>query len=265
VTYICVHWLSGDPKGYVDWYPVADFAREVTGVQLVHLVTGPRGGKYHARYRLRVRGRNAKLDYRPFREFNERYTMELGVMDLEFKDNARVSVASVSWDGVRLNEKEIAVSKAAALPEGAEPSKAAGRRETTAEHVTRPAQVAFREELDRTYGACCCISGCSVPFALEAAHLTPFAEDGMDAPQNGLLLRADLHALLDSYQLAIQPQSRRIHFSPEARAWKEYAALHGRARLRSPQAGYEVNAPSTVALASIWEAFTIRLDQGSAP
>jgi hypothetical protein len=43
MAYICVDWLSGDPKGYVDWFPVADFAKEVSGAERVHLVRGPKG------------------------------------------------------------------------------------------------------------------------------------------------------------------------------------------------------------------------------
>ena len=181
--------------------------------------------------------------------------MELGVMDLEFDDIRRTSVVSVSWDGTRLKESEVAVSSAAALPET---SRLPPAEEAIAERVVRPAQIAFREELDRTYGARCCITGCSVPFALQAAHLTPFSEDGVDTAQNGLLLRADLHALLDAHQLAIEPRSRRVYFSPEARAWKEYEALHAHRRLRSPQSGYESNGPNPEAITQIWAVFQRR-------
>jgi putative restriction endonuclease len=41
--------------------------------------------------------------------------------------------------------------------------------------------------------------------ALDAAHIKPFAESGPHAPENGLLLRKDLHALFDDGYVTVTP------------------------------------------------------------
>ena len=47
------------------------------------------------------------------------------------------------------------------------------------------------------YGRCL-ISGCAELLALDAAHIDPVRNDGSDALDNGLLLRADIHRLFDA-------------------------------------------------------------------
>jgi putative restriction endonuclease len=43
---------------------------------------------------------------------------------------------------------------------------------------------------------------------LDAAHVTPYRNETSNVDDNGLLLRSDLHVLLDSNQMAIHPKSR---------------------------------------------------------
>jgi hypothetical protein len=91
---------------------------------------------------------------------------------------------------------------------------------------------------------------------LEAAHITPFADDAnSNSPSNGLMLRADIHALFDSNQLAIHPHKRVVFFSPETTVWSEYSKLHGREKLAEPQPGFSKHAPSTSALKPRWAKF----------
>ena len=62
----------------------------------------------------------------------------------------------------------------------------------------RPQQTAFRNAVFRICGGRCVVSGCSVPEALEAAHLR--GRDwhaGHNAAEDGILLRRDLHTLYD--------------------------------------------------------------------
>jgi len=61
----------------------------------------------------------------------------------------------------------------------------------------RLGQQEFRNALMRAYGNRCAITGCEVDTTLEAAHIAAVAEGGRHAVSNGLLLRADLHNLLD--------------------------------------------------------------------
>jgi HNH endonuclease len=71
----------------------------------------------------------------------------------------------------------------------------------------RPQQAAFRNAVFRACGGRCVVSECSVPEALEAAHL-----DGRDwraghnASGDGILLRRDLHTLYDRGLLTISDQ-----------------------------------------------------------
>jgi hypothetical protein len=71
-------------------------------------------------------------------------------------------------------------------------------------------------------------TGCSVVSTLEACHIVPFAEEGSYDPSSGILLRANIHRLLESkllwwnsiHFIFIHPDIRKI--SPE------YSLLHGK-------------------------------------
>ncbi len=71
----------------------------------------------------------------------------------------------------------------------------------------RPQQAAFRNAVFRACGGRCVVSGCSVPEALEAAHLEGRAwRAGHNAAEDGILLRRDLHTLYDRGLLKISDQ-----------------------------------------------------------
>jgi putative restriction endonuclease len=61
----------------------------------------------------------------------------------------------------------------------------------------RRGQAAFRAELMHAYNARCAVTGCAIKDVLEAAHITPHLGRVTNHVTNGLLLRADLHTLLD--------------------------------------------------------------------
>lgn len=93
------------------------------------------------------------------------------------------------------------------------PSNEDDRDFTLREAALRPWQGQFREALFERYGARCCISGCAVAEALEAAHITPYQGEKSNDPRNGLVLRSDLHTLFDRYLLGIDPGTLRITLS----------------------------------------------------
>lgn len=69
---------------------------------------------------------------------------------------------------------------------------------------TRPEQAAFRRKLFSAYGGRCVVSGCNVVRALDAAHRHGREwRKGHNNPEDGFLLRKDLHALYDSRLLRI--------------------------------------------------------------
>ena len=109
-----------------------------------------------------------------------------------------------------------------------------------------------------SYGGRCCISGCSIPEVLEGAHIDPYYGPASNNPQNGLLLRLDLHALLDMSLMAVDPTSKKVYFSKEMRIWPEYASLHGTAKVANPVNGGSSYEPSKQALERRWAEYSKR-------
>lgn len=253
LSYVTICWTAGDAKGYTDWLPLAAFRREVSGVEQAHAVRGPKGGIYHARYEAKVHRTRAELDYRAFPEPNERQDMALGVMAIEFSDSTRRLPVRAFWDDELVTPAYATIDLAESLPDPRIGNEHRARQ--MAEQLARPEQSRFRQALDLAYGYRCCISGCGVPAALQAAHLVSVVEGGPDKASNGLLLRADLHSLLDDRQLAIEPRTGLVHFSREALNWPEYQGWHRRAKLRPPEKGFEDDGASEAGLTMIWAQF----------
>lgn len=92
----------------------------------------------------------------------------------------------------------------------------------------RPGQAQFREALMRRYKGRCVVSKCSIPEAIEAAHVMPHTGDPKwDHPDNGLLLRRDLHSLFDAMLWSIDPKSNKLRISDRLRT-TTYRKLDGR-------------------------------------
>jgi putative restriction endonuclease len=90
----------------------------------------------------------------------------------------------------------------------------------------RRGQRKFRNALLKRYGAACAITGCNMLDVLEAAHIWPLRGDEDNHPENGLVLRADIHTLFDLDRLAIEPTSLKIHLAPKLREDATYRMLH---------------------------------------
>ncbi len=85
-----------------------------------------------------------------------------------------------------------------------------------AERVTqhRLGQGAFRALITNAYDRRCAFTKERVLPTLEACHIRPAARGGSHAFSNGLLLRADVHALFDAGYLGVHPTTLRIQASP---------------------------------------------------
>lgn len=68
--------------------------------------------------------------------------------------------------------------------------------------------LAVRENCDNK----CVVTGCRVGSRLQAAHISPHKEDINYSVTNGLLLRADIHQMLDKGDCAIHPTEMKIYF-----------------------------------------------------
>ncbi|MEZ5080348.1 MAG: HNH endonuclease signature motif containing protein [Thermoleophilia bacterium] len=127
------------------------------------------------------------------------------------------------------------------------------RRRIIAGIIQRRGQARFRGQLVRAYDGACAMSGCGITEVLEAAHITPYLGPETNRPQNGLLLRADLHTLFDLGLIAIEPHTMKVHLAPTLRD-SEYGRLAG-IPLRLPREAWL--APSPEALRQHWERSTL--------
>ncbi|WP_139177138.1 HNH endonuclease [Geodermatophilus siccatus] len=125
------------------------------------------------------------------------------------------------------------------------------RRRTYREIVSRRGQPAFRRALLKAYDARCAITGCAAEAVLEAAHLRPYRGPSSNTVTNGLLLRADIHTLLDLQLLAIDPASRRVVVSRSLH-FTEYKVLDG-TPLAAPQE--PAHRPAGAVLELMWANF----------
>jgi hypothetical protein len=94
--------------------------------------------------------------------------------------------------------------------------------------LSRDRQPIFRHEMISAYKGTCAISGCKTIECLEAAHVDQYAISLNDQPENGLLLRADLHRLFDAGLITLEWSKAativQVHHSISDKA---YRALHG--------------------------------------
>lgn len=145
-------------------------------------------------------------------------------------------------------------------PASADPSEALGSYAPSAEDTREIAQMAikqrrgqreFRKELWNRYGTVCLVSGCDLPDVLEAAHINPFRGRHSNHPENGLLLRADLHTLFDLDLLGIHPDTLEVHLHPKV-------AAQGYGQFAGTRLICTTLRPSRAALELRWRDFQVR-------
>jgi len=95
----------------------------------------------------------------------------------------------------------------------------------------RLGQGAFRVLVTDSYRRICAVTGEKTLPALDAAHIRPYAEGGEHRPDNGLLLRRDIHSLFDAGYVTVTTEhhfevSKRIR--EEFENGREYYSMHGR-------------------------------------
>jgi hypothetical protein len=83
------------------------------------------------------------------------------------------------------------------------------RRRKLVSQVERPEQEIIRRMLLATTGICA-ISGCGIEACLEAAHLVPVANGGIEVLDNMILLRSDLHRLFDAGLISLNFQTETL-------------------------------------------------------
>ena len=116
----------------------------------------------------------------------------------------------------------------------------------------RPGQGEFRSLLIGRYGGRCLVTGCRVLAVLEAAHINPWRGPNDNHPENGLLLRGDVHTLFDHDLLGIEPARLAVEVHPKVA--EKYGSLIGAVLRCVPSAK-----PSEIALRMRYAEFCERL------
>jgi hypothetical protein len=117
--------------------------------------------------------------------------------------------------------------------------------------AARQGQASFRRALLGVYSSTCSVTGTRVEAVLEAAHLRPYRGNHTNILSNGLLLRADIHTLMDLQHIAINPESRTVALSPQLLA-SEYRVLQGRPVSEPVDSSAR---PATASLHWVWTSF----------
>jgi putative restriction endonuclease len=102
--------------------------------------------------------------------------------------------------------------------------------------LPRLGQGTFRVWVSDLYARRCAVTGERTFPVLDAAHIRPYDQAGPHDPRNGLLLRTDLHRLLDSGYATVTPDLRfwvSTRIREEFANGRDYYALDGR-QLRGP-------------------------------
>src|SRR6056297_1401380 len=110
---------------------------------------------------------------------------------------------AAEFERLEVMRNEIVQAAHSSAPEVVAPLLA--RQRVIAEILQRRGQAAFREQLLSAYDGQCAMTGYDAQPSLEAAHIIPYADRGLSTPQNGLLLRADVHTLFDVGLVAVEP------------------------------------------------------------
>ena len=108
----------------------------------------------------------------------------------------------------------------------------------------RVGQGKFRDDLMEIYANKCAITDEHTPSVLQASHICPYIGSKSNHPQNGIILRSDIHLLFDNHQLTIDAEEYTVQISSEL--WDtRYSALTGKRIFLSSDARYR---PSKKAL-----------------
>ncbi|MDR3498568.1 MAG: HNH endonuclease [Parvibaculum sp.] len=254
--FFAIKWTDEESKGFIDLFPRKKLVEAKLGsVRLEHQVIGPRKSIYRALCEVVTKDNVSTLDYTKYPFENDKWGMFLGEIRLKFSTSSLDELISAEWRDAQ--RKKFSAEYLVIIPykEKKIPQYKLQKDTSTKkrrEFRERPKQIAFRRSLEKYYSSECCISGCHVNVALQAAHIDGFNGDPSNNPQNGLLLRSDLHALFDADMLAIKPDTREVYFHTTVREWPEYKMMHLKV-LREPNT--PAARPSEAALKKRWRAF----------
>jgi hypothetical protein len=103
------------------------------------------------------------------------------------------------------------------------------RRSELSRRAIREGAAAFRNEQMNLWASKCAATGCNIREALDAAHIFRYLGEHTNRPDNGILLRADIHKLFDRNLIAVAESEGQLVWRVSTRlVGSDYATLHGR-------------------------------------
>jgi putative restriction endonuclease len=139
---------------------------------------------------------------------------------------------SVRRLGKLLNKSE-GMSESEGAGEDFKPTKGDKRSVVVRQIAQRRGQQQFRNVLLGRYGYRCMMTGCKLLDVVEAAHIKPYRGPDDNHPENGLLLRSDIHTLFDLNLIGINPETWKVELNKKLLSHQEYRELSG-CHLRLP-------------------------------
>lgn len=82
------------------------------------------------------------------------------------------------------------------------------RERKLVEILSRPSQAKFRKDVLSASEGKCLLTGVAIKEALQACHIVPVKDRGIDDKSNGITLRADLHTLYDKGHIRISEHGK---------------------------------------------------------
>lgn len=143
-------------------------------------------------------------------------------------ENAQVSIHNLSRSISDFGTSVVEMVSSLEMPQEA-------TRRIRRDVAARQGQGKFRQAVMRRFQQRCCVTGCAVPEALEAAHIAVSAGKDDHRAENGLLLRSDIHTLFDCGVVRIHPKTLVVHVDTNIQE-KAYRDLHGKGLRCSPKA-----------------------------
>ena len=86
----------------------------------------------------------------------------------------------------------------------------AERRTVEVTSTKRVRNTRFRNAVLKAHGFKCACCGIEIPELLEAAHIVPVANEGIDHPSNGIALCPTHHSAFDRHYFTFEPGSRKL-------------------------------------------------------
>lgn len=148
-----------------------------------------------------------------------------------------IGPAAAVWELVQLALRSQPMTSATGVRESLAPSERYGSPILIA---PRLGQGTFRAKVIDGYERRCAVTNERTLPVLQASHIKPYSQSGPHAPENGLLLRSDLHTLFDRGYITVTTDrtvlvSRRIR--DEFENGRDYYALNGQ-QIRHPARGF---------------------------